>query len=125
MLSTIGSRTALSLPDRHRGTKDPDSKSNDGATDDKLRKSKRRRTQTLAHQRQGCSKENVLAPTENISNVHASEGASEGSQNEGGYYSSLDCCIVALHLAFRVRGINFRERLGPVGELSKYQASFT
>jgi hypothetical protein len=124
MLSTIGSRTALSLRDRHRGTKDPDSKSNDGATDDKLRRSKRR-TQNLADQRQGCSKENVLAPTENISNIHASEGASEGSQNEGGYYNSLDCCIVALHLAFRVGGINFRERLGPVGELSKYQASFT
>lgn len=118
MLSTIGRRTALSLPDRDRGAENTSPKSDNCPTYNELWESIGRRTQYFTDNCQSGCRENILTATKNIASVHARECASECAENECSYNNTLNCRIMAFNRASGVGGIDLGESLGPVGKLS-------
>lgn len=72
MLSSVGSGTALGLPNGNCRGENADAEANDGTAYNELRQSKRRGTQCLTDQCEYGSEEDTLAASEDIANLHTS-----------------------------------------------------
>lgn len=70
MLSPVGSRTALRLPDRNRGAEDTNAQADNGASNHELCQSEGRSAQRLAEQRQRRSQEDGPSTAQKVPNQH-------------------------------------------------------
>jgi hypothetical protein len=119
VLSAVGSRRALGLPDGNCGAQCTDTESEDEATNNKLCEVEASALQDFSDKGQDSSTEDNFSSSKDIADPSAGKSTEERANGEGSNDCSLDGRFMAFLSTMSINGVNLRKVVVPVAQGQK------